>query len=478
MLADAQLAFASIAQIARLYRQRKLSPLELTRYLLQRIARINPALNAYITVTEELALQQAKRAESELFRKAGGNKSHLDRGPLHGIPISLKDNIFVAGVRTTAGSLVLRDFVPSNDAPIVAALKAAGAVILGKTNMHEFAYGTTSNNPHYGPVRNPWDPQRIAGGSSGGAAAALAAGLCYGSVGTDTGGSIRIPASLCGVVGFKPGLNRINAQNIVPLSPTLDFVGPMARSVADAALLLEPIYFWQKGEGPLRPHASSHSGKKPRLGIPKDFFFDVLSPEVQKSFKSALGILKKQATIVNNVSIPLLQETEEAGNRIAWAEATRFHQKSGWFPRQAAEYGGDVRDRLEKGTTISAVDFLEGMELRDRFISEFHEAIRAHNLDALVVPTTPIVAAEIGEESITIGGKPYSTRALLLRLNRPANLAGIPAITLPCGFSENNLPIGLQFIGPANSESSLLQIAHNFEQALSFFQHPQLALAE
>jgi aspartyl-tRNA(Asn)/glutamyl-tRNA(Gln) amidotransferase subunit A len=475
MPADAQLAFASIAQIARLYRQRKLSPLELTRFLLQRIARINPALNAYITVTEALALQQAKRAESELFRKASGP---FDRGPLHGIPISLKDNIFTAGVRTTAGSLVLRDFVPPNDAPIVAALKAAGAVILGKTNMHEFAYGTTSNNPHYGPVRNPWDPQRIAGGSSGGAAAALAAGLCYGSIGTDTGGSIRIPASLCGVVGFKPGINRVNAQDIVPLSPTLDFVGPLARSVVDAGLLLEPIYSRQKGERSLKSRPSPHSGKKLRLGIPRDFFFDVLSAETQKSFASGLSILKKQATVVKNVSIPLLHETEDAGNRIAWAEATRYHQKLGWFPQHSAEYGSDVRDRLEKGTTISAVDFLEAMELRDRFISEFHEAMRAQNLDALVVPTTPIVAAKIGEESVIIAGKPHPTRALLLRLNRPANLAGVPAITLPCGFSENDLPMGLQFIGPANSESSLLQIAHNFERALSFSQHPQLALAE
>jgi aspartyl-tRNA(Asn)/glutamyl-tRNA(Gln) amidotransferase subunit A len=479
MSADAQLAFAAITQIASLYRRGKLSPVELTRYLLQRIARINPVLNAYLTVTEELALQQAKRAESELFRKAGASKSRFDRGPLHGIPISLKDNIFTAGVRTTAGSLVLRDFVPQQDAPVVTALQTAGAVVLGKTNLHEFAYGTTSNNPHYGPVRNPWDPQRIAGGSSGGAAAALAAGLCYGSIGTDTGGSIRIPASLCGVVGFKPGLNRVSAQDIIPLSPTLDFVGPLARSVGDAALLLEPIYVRQKGERPLRLSASWQPGKKPRVGIPEDFFFDVLSPEVQKSFASALDILRKQAILVSNVSIPLLNETEEAGNRIAWAEATRYHQKSGWFPQRSAEYGGDVRDRLEKGVTVSAVDFLEAMELRERFIFEFHAAMRAQKLDALVVPTTPIVAAKIAEESVTVGGKLYATRALLLRLNRPANLAGIPAITLPCGFSQNNLPVGLQLIGPANSESSLVALARNFEQSCSFSQqHPQLVLAE
>ena len=386
MPADVPLAFASIAQIAKLYRRRKLSPVEVTKYLLQRISRLNPQLNAFITVSDELALQQARRAESELFRKSGGSKSRVDRGPLHGIPISLKDNIFTAGIRTTAGSAVLRNFIPKHDASVVTSLKAAGAVILGKTNMHEFAYGTTSNNPHYGPVRNPWDPQRIAGGSSGGAAAALAAGLCYGSIGTDTGGSIRIPASLCGVVGLKPGLNRVNAHDIVPLSPTLDFVGPLGRSVEDVALLFEPIFIRQKGERLLRPSATAPSSKKKfRVGIPEDFFFDVLSPEVEKSFQRALSILKKQATILKSVAIPLLHETEDAGNRIAWAEATRHHQKSGWFPQHSAQYGDDVRDRMEKGTSVLAVDLLEAMELRERFIAEFHAVMHKQNLDALVV---------------------------------------------------------------------------------------------
>lgn len=479
MPAGVPLAFASIAQIARLYRRRKLSPVELTKYLLQRISRLNPQLNAFITVTEELALQQARRAESELFRKAGGSKSRRDRGPLQGIPISLKDNIFTAGIRTTAGSAVLRNFIPQQDAPVVTSLQAAGAVILGKTNMHEFAYGTTSNNPHYGPVRNPWDPRRIAGGSSGGAAAALAAGLCCGSIGTDTGGSIRIPASLCGVVGLKPGLNRVSAREIVPLSPTLDVVGPLARSVDDAALLLEPIFIRRKGERSLRGSSAASSKKRKfRVAIPDDFFFDVLSPEMEKSFHAALHILKKQTTLVKSVSIPLLNETEDAGNRIAWAEATHYHQKSGWFPQHAAEYGDDVRDRIEKGTTILAVDFLEAMELRERFIAEFHAAMLDQDLDALVVPTTPITAAKVGEESIAVGGTEYLTRALLLRLNRPANLAGIPALTVPCGFTQNDLPVGLQFIGPLNSEFTLLQLARNFEQACSLPQHAPLALAE
>src|SRR5208282_5434440 len=220
---DTDLAFASIEEIARLFRKRTLSPVELTKLILARIDQLNPKLNAYITVTSELALAQAKKAETELFAPRG-RKGYRDRGPLHGIPISLKDNIYTAGIRTTAGSKILKDFIPKEDASVVAQLKNAGAILLGKTNLHEFAYGVTSNNPHFGPVRNTCDLSRITGGSSGGSAAALAAGLCYASIGTDTGGSIRIPASLCGVVGLKPGLGRVSSEGAIPLSSTLDFV--------------------------------------------------------------------------------------------------------------------------------------------------------------------------------------------------------------------------------------------------------------
>src|SRR5258708_3200314 len=231
---DAVLAFASVEEIARLFRKRKLSPIELTKLMLARIERLNPKLNAYITVTAELALAQAKKAESELFAPRG-RKGHHDRGPLHGIPISLKDNICTKDIRTTAGSKILKDFIPRQDAEAVVLLKQAGAVILGKTNMHEFAYGVTTNNPHYGPARNPWDLARIPGGSSGGSAAAVAAGLCFGSIGTDTGGSIRIPAALCGIVGVKPTFGRVSVKDVIPLSPHLDCVGPLARTSADAA---------------------------------------------------------------------------------------------------------------------------------------------------------------------------------------------------------------------------------------------------
>src|SRR5439155_5324575 len=238
---DTDLAFASIEEVGKLFRKRKLSPVELTKMMLARIERLNPKLNAYITVTAEVALAQAKKAETELYAPRG-RKGHRDRGALHGIPISLKDNIYTKDVRTTAGSKILKEFVPQRDAVVVTQLREAGAVLLGKTNLHEFAYGVTTNNPHFGPTRNPWDLSRIPGGSSGGSAAAVAAGLCYGSIGTDTGGSIRIPASLCGIVGVKPTWGRISCEGIVPLSPALDCAGPLARTVGDVATLTGILY--------------------------------------------------------------------------------------------------------------------------------------------------------------------------------------------------------------------------------------------
>jgi aspartyl-tRNA(Asn)/glutamyl-tRNA(Gln) amidotransferase subunit A len=469
---DTDLAFASIEEIARLFRKRTLSPVELTKLILARIEQLNPKLNAYITVTPELALAQAKKAEAELFAPRG-RKGHRDRGPLHGIPISLKDNIYTAGIRTTAGSKILKDFISQEDAAVVGQLMNAGAIILGKTNMHEFAYGVTSNNPHYGPVHNPWDLSRIPGGSSGGSAAAVAAGLCYGSIGSDTGGSIRIPAALCGIVGLKPTLGRVSVDGVIPLSPKLDCVGPLARTVHDAALLLEPILTRVKGE--LSPRALAQSAAKPRkfrLGLPKEFFLDVVSHDVYAVFEEALRVLKKQRTTFKEISLPLLKETEDAGNQIAWAEATHYHQQAGWFPSRAADYGSDVRSRLEMGTKVFATTYLSALELREKFIQQFHLALEDSGVDALAVPTTPITAPLIGQEAIRLGNQ--STRALLLRANRPANLAGVPAISFPCGFTPAGLPVGLQLMGAVADEHLLLEIAHLFERAHSEQRRPTL----
>ena len=444
--------------------------------MLNRIQELNPKLNAYLTICEETALGQAREAERALCNPAR-SKSRRDRGTLHGIPISLKDNIYTAGVRTTGGSKILREFVPLDDAQVVASLKRAGAVILGKTNMHEFAYGVTTENPHFGAAHNPWDLERIAGGSSGGSAAALAAGLCYGSIGTDTGGSIRIPAALCGVVGLKPGMGSVDAQHVIPLSKTLDVVGPMARTVEDVALLFRAICVEAKNEG------QSSSRRPPRarrfiLGIPKEFYFHVLSQEVELSFQTAIRVLNKLGVRFKEVSIPLLAETEEAGNQIAWAEATSHHQQAGWFPQRAGEYGEDVRVRLEMGTKVSAVDYLGAFELRAKFIASLRDAVLASGIDALVVPTTPIVAPRLAEDSVTIKGTKHSTRALLLRLNRPANLAGVPAISVPCGLTGSGLPGGFQLVGGLGGELQLLELARRFEQACPLNAQPNLYFAD
>jgi len=465
------LSSLSISELSRLFRARKLSPVELTKHLLHRIERLNPELNAYLTITADLALAQARQAESEL---CSTKKSRRDRGPLHGIPLSLKDNIYTAGVRTTAGGKFLSDFIPERDAAVVSKLKSAGAILLGKTNLHEFAYGVTTNNPHYGPARNPWDTKRVPGGSSGGAAAAVASGLCVAAIGTDTGGSVRIPASLCGIVGFKPTLHRVSVEGIVPLSLTLDCAGPLARSVEDAALVLDLMATPRKGEVSFATSLARKPKKKFTLGIPKEFFFDILAPEVRSSFDASLKLLRKRGFATKEISIPLLNHTESAGNNIAWPEATRYHQKMDWFPKYSADYGEDVRSRLEIGARVTASAYLEGLEQRDEFIAQFHSVLADSKIDALVVPTTPIAAPLIGEEATTIDGKDHSTRALLIRLNRPANLAGLPAVSLPCGLTSSGLPLGVQFIGPGHADSRLLLIASMFENSVRSIGFPYL----
>lgn len=475
-MTESDVAFASIEEIGKLFRKRKLSPVELTKLMLGRIERLNPKLNAYLTVTDELALVQAKKAESELFAPRG-RKGYRDRGLLHGIPISFKDNIYTAGIRTTAGSKILRDFVPQRDATVVSQLKEAGAIILGKTNLHEFAYGVTTNNPHFGPTRNPWNLDRIPGGSSGGSAAAVAAGLCYGSIGTDTGGSIRIPAALCGIVGLKPTFGRVSVVDVVPLSRRFDCVGPLGRSAADAALLLDPIFVRGEKEPLLQKAARS---KAPwlggfRIGVPKDFFLKIVSVEVEYAFENGLRALRKLGAILKEASIPLLQETEDAGNQIAWAEATHYHQRAGWFPARAVDYGEDVRTRLELGAKVAATTYLQALEQREAFIGGFHAAMADAKLDALAVPTTPIAAPWIGEETTPVCGTNHPTRALLLRNNRPANLGGLPAISVPCGLTPDGLPVGLQLIGCVTDEAPILRIAHGLELALPSLQPPWAA---
>jgi aspartyl-tRNA(Asn)/glutamyl-tRNA(Gln) amidotransferase subunit A len=473
----ANLSFGSIEQLSHLLARRKISPVELAKHFLARIEQHNPALHAYLTVVRESALAAAERSEKR--HRAGHSL-----GPLDGIPIALKDNIWTRGIRTTAGSKFLGNFVPETDATVAAKLARAGAVLLGKTNLHEFAYGITTGNPHYGAAHNPWDLKCIPGGSSGGSAAAVTGGLCVASVGTDTGGSIRIPAALCGVVGLKPTFGRVSVYGTVPLCPSLDHIGPLAHTVGDAALIFSAI----AGRDPLDVTSHSQPRFKPftnvrdlssrlkprftkkrplRLGLPKKYFFEGLSDEVRKSVAAAARSYERLGAIVKEVSLPHISDGDAASTSIALAEAINVHQSAGWFPAHAHDYSDDVRKRLEMGREIRAVDYLAAQETRKRVRADFEAVLT--EVDAILAPTVPIPAPRIGENTVQIDSKDETVRSALIRLNRPANFTGSPAISLPCGFTENGLPIGLQLIGRAWGEEELLMIALLFEQA-----HPDL----
>lgn len=471
------LAFATIEDLAALLAKRKLSPVELTEMFLRRIERHNPGLNAFLTVTAEQAMAAARRAEKELSRNRRPGKRHH---PLLGIPISLKDNLWTRGIRTTAGSKILRDFVPTADATAARKLFRAGAVLLGKTNMHEFAYGITNSNPHYGDAHNPWVRDRITGGSSGGSAAAIAAGLCAASVGTDTGGSIRVPSALCGIVGLKPTFGRVSVFGTVPLAPSFDHVGPLARSVPDAAILLGLL----AGRDPLDPSSSAHRvedfrgalGKplrKFRLGCPLEHYWEKLDTEVRRAAESAIRDLEKHGAVVREVSLPHLNDSLQAATDISLAEATHGHEAAGFFPVDAADYSKEVRQRLEAGEKVTAVQYLAGLDVRKRLIAEFDAAFR--DMDAIVAPTAPIPAPLIGSEYASIDGERIGVRPALVGMCRPANFTGLPAISVPCGFTREGLPIGLQFIGRAFDEATLLRIVHDYERTHDWKErHPRL----
>jgi aspartyl-tRNA(Asn)/glutamyl-tRNA(Gln) amidotransferase subunit A len=467
------LTFYSIEALAPLLRKKRISPVELLDAVLTRVNRLNPRLNAYITVAADSARADAMRAEREIARGRW-------RGPLHGIPISLKDNIATKDIRTTAGSTILAENIPDQDATVVRCLRRAGAVIVGKTNLHEFAYGVTTENPHYGSTRNPWDTERIPGGSSGGSAAALAAGMCFASVGTDTGGSIRIPASLCGIVGLKPTYGRVSAHGTVPLSPTLDHVGPLARTVADAAIVLRAIAGRDPRDAatlalpPLRlPEHLKKLPKRRRLGLPRDFFFDRLDDEVRRAVLQAAKYFERHGAQIVELSLPSLAASVEPSNHLALAEATHYHRRMGWFPARAAGYGEDVRKRLEMGADVRAVDYLRAFEMQQRVRAEFDCAFAL--VDAILAPVTPLPAPQLGRKMLSLGGEEEPVRAALLRLCRPANLAGLPAISVPCGFTRQGLPVGLQIIGPRCGEEIVLRLALAYEQAHEWHhRHPDL----
>jgi aspartyl-tRNA(Asn)/glutamyl-tRNA(Gln) amidotransferase subunit A len=449
---------ALILDLSEMLWKKTLSPVELTQDCLIRIEKLNPRLNAFITVTSDSALAQARRAEEEI---AGGNW----RGPLHGIPLALKDLIDTAGVRTTAASALFKDRVPANDAEVVRRLKAAGAVLLGKHNLHECAYGGSSMISHYGEVHNPWNPAHIAGGSSGGSAAAAAAGMCYGAIGTDTAGSVREPAALCGMVGLKPTYGRVSARGVIPLSKSLDHLGTITRTVEDAAIMLQAIA-GHDGEDPTSSDspvsdylsALGEPSVSLRIGVPRAFFFDELDPEVNLAAEWALSELTAMGNEIREIQLQVPTD-----RTLSSAEAYAYHAE---FIAQSPElYHPETLRRLQTGSGINAADLAHSRQELEQARRDI--AATFEQVDVIVTPTTPIPAPTIAE----LAENPDQLRPrelLLLRNTRPFNVWGLPTISIPCGSTEAGLPIGLQIAGPHWEESRVLRLAHAYEQSTAW----------
>jgi aspartyl-tRNA(Asn)/glutamyl-tRNA(Gln) amidotransferase subunit A len=456
----------NITRLSARIRRREISPVEVTKFFLERIQKLQPVLNAYITVTEDLALQQAKQAEKEISRGRY-------RGPLHGIPISIKDLIYTKGIRTTAGSKILRRFVPKENAAVIERLLEAGVVILGKTNLHEFAFGITNVNPHYGPARNPWDTERVSGGSSGGSAVTVASATALASVGTDTGGSIRIPSAACGCIGLKPTYGFVSLNGVIPLASSLDHVGPMTRCVEDAAIMLEAMADPDQipVERPIRGKTSFrrdlHKGVRGlTVGLPRQFFFERISADVRKNVMTAIVALEQLGMRVREVTLKGIEDSDELAGIITSGEALANHWK--WIRRKGSDYGRDVYSLLHGAMNQRSSDYLLAQMRREVFRERLSQVLQS--VDVLAAPTIPIVAPRIEEKEVVVDGKRESLRRALLRLGRPGNLSGLPAISLPCGFSREGLPIGLQLIGRRWDEAMLFRVAYAFEHATAWHQ--------
>jgi aspartyl-tRNA(Asn)/glutamyl-tRNA(Gln) amidotransferase subunit A len=466
-----ELVSLGIAEVAALLKRRALSPVELVEATLQRIEKVDPQLGAFITVTAEPARAAARVAEQEIARGAY-------RGPLHGVPVGLKDLYATKGVRTTNGARICRDAIPREDAAVTARLQQAGAVIVGKNNMHEFAMGSTTNNPHFGPCRNPWNLDHIPGGSSGGSGAAVAAGLCFASMGSDTGGSIRSPACQCGVVGLKPTYGLVSRHGVFPLSWSLDHAGPLTRTVRDTAIVLQAI------AGHDARDASSAAAVPPdylgaldgdlrglRVGVPREYFFERSTEEVETIVRRAIDVLGTLGATIVEVSIPHVESAVAAGMTIISVEAAQIHAE--WLRSRPDDYGADVRPRFQMGALFHGVDYVRAQRIRALIQREFQHAMTG--ADVLVSPTNAIPAPRIDQSMITVRGREVWVMSLMPSLTIPHNLTGYPALTVPCGVASNGLPIGLQIVGRPFEETTVLRAGHAYERATEWHRrHPSI----
>jgi aspartyl-tRNA(Asn)/glutamyl-tRNA(Gln) amidotransferase subunit A len=451
----------SLAGLSRELLARRLSPAEVVRALLGRIEA--DETNSFVTVTAERALERASQAEREIL--AGRY-----RGPLHGVPVALKDIIYTRGVSTTMGSALYSGHVPDHSATVARKLEEAGSVLIGKTNTHEFAYGPTGDRSYFGPTRNPHDTRRITGGSSGGSGAAVAANLCYGALGSDTGGSIRIPAALCGTVGMKPTFGRVSKSGVFPLSWSLDHVGPITRTVEDNALMLnvlaghdpEDLYSVDRpAEDFARDLRRGLRGAG--IGLPTSFYFDHVDGEVKARVREAVEVFRSLGAKMREVEIPNLVDTLHAQRLILGAEAYAVHEER--LESEAETFGEEVSERLMDGERPKAYRYAKARRRGVLATDEFDHALQG--VDVLLTPTLPIVATEIGQREVNIGDYEESVRSALTRYTGPTDLTGHPSLSIPCGTSASWLPVGLQLIGRHFDEATLYRFGHAYEEAMA-----------
>jgi aspartyl-tRNA(Asn)/glutamyl-tRNA(Gln) amidotransferase subunit A len=447
------LPLLDLTEASRAVQKKEVSPVELTRACLDRIEKLNPQFNAFITITADSALQEAQRTEAEITRGEW-------KGPLHGIPLAIKDLVETAGVKTTAASAVLKDYVPTADAEIVRRLKAAGAVLLGKLNLHEFAYGGSGILGHFGPARNPWNQAHITGGSSSGSAAAVAAGLCYGAIGTDTAGSIRLPAAYCGITGFKPTYGLVSTRGVIPLSWSLDHVGPMARTASDAALMLQAIAHYdpqdincQKFPPVYYPSAMEESTSALRLGVAREFWNET-DQEIKNAVDLTLAALSKITANTQEVVL-----STEVDRTLVRCEPFAYHQK--YLPQHESDYDPDTLKRIRSGADVTAGQYIQA---HHNLLRQRREILQLfEKIDLIITPTTPQLPPTFAE--LQADPDQLRTKELfMLRNTRPFNVFGLPSISLCCGFSKSGLPIGIQISGAPGAEGVVLAVAHSYQK--------------
>lgn len=452
----------SISKLSRLLESKALSPVEVTEASLSLIEARNAEHNAYVTVMADEAMAAARLAEQEI--QAGQYK-----GRMHGVPLSLKDAIFTKGVRTTFGSETHKDFIPTHDADVVVRLRQAGAIILGKTNMQSFALGPTGDKSYFGPVLNPLKPGKITCGSSSGSAGALASYQCFGSIGSDTGGSVRMPASACSLVGMKPTFGKVSKHGALPLCWTLDHLGPMTRTVEDNALLLNAIVgFDEKDPYSVASDAEDYSagidsgvaGKV--IGVPTNFYFDIIESEVQRVFDETVELLKSSGARIVPIELPEMDELLIAQQLIFACES--YSSMKEYLQKCPEKIDVEVRNRGIAGLLLDSDAYITVLQLRNRLIRQHRQVF--NNLDALITPTLPILPSDVGQRDVLIDGKPGHTR-ILSRLTGPSNTTGFPAISVPGGLSEDGIPVGIQLIGKPNAEQLLYTLAYTIEQQTS-----------